>query len=231
MDPHHETWDLWIKKDKSNREFFEVAAGTILVQNTNWVNVNKAIKNLKDNEIFSFKKIIECDEEKLEEVIRPAGFFKQKSRYLKALSRYLENNTRNEVPSRQTLLKIEGVGNETADSILAYCYGQSTPIVGTYTRRFFARFFLEKEFMTMKCDLIQKFMKSNLGGKFEEYGRFHALIVCHAQNICQKKNPQCQVCCLREMCKFSLESSNQEEKMEIQNKIAKSYKKKKQKTT
>ena len=82
MDPHHETWELWIKKDKPPEEFFEVAAGTILVQNTNWVNVNKAIMNLSQNGINSFASLVSLEPDLLEDLIRPAGFFKQKSRYL-----------------------------------------------------------------------------------------------------------------------------------------------------
>ncbi|MHA2202356.1 MAG: hypothetical protein ACW991_01585, partial [Candidatus Hodarchaeales archaeon] len=73
LDPHAETWDLWIKGDKNSSETFEVAVGTILVQNTNWRNVNKAIANLKGKDVYTFRQLQEIKEEELEELIKPAG--------------------------------------------------------------------------------------------------------------------------------------------------------------
>ena len=105
LDPHAETWDLWIKGNKTPSETFEVAVGTILVQNTNWRNVNKAIVNLKKNNVTSFKNLLEVLPEKLEQLIRPAGFYKQKAVYLKSLSKlFLTYSNRDKSPSRQELL-------------------------------------------------------------------------------------------------------------------------------
>ena len=87
FNPHHDTWILWTKDNKTKEEFFEVAIGTILVQNTNWKNVDKAVENLRSNKIFTFAKILGCEDELLIELIRPAGFFKQKAEYLKAISK------------------------------------------------------------------------------------------------------------------------------------------------
>ena len=203
LDPHAETWDLWIKGNKTPSETFEVAVGTILVQNTNWRNVNKAIVNLKKNNVTSFKNLNEVFLEKLEQLIRPAGFYKQKALYLKSLSElFLTYSNSDESPSRQELLNIKGIGKETADSILVYCFQQPVSIVWTYTRRFLARFQGEINYLKLAYDKIQKELVRNLKKDFEVLGRFHALVVCHGQNLCLKKSPRCSKCFLLDRCLY-----------------------------
>ena len=85
IEPHHTTWMLWLKQ-KSKEELFEVAVGTILVQNTNWKNVDLAISNLFEKNIRSFRSLKATEPVHLEEIIRPAGFYKQKARSLYSLA-------------------------------------------------------------------------------------------------------------------------------------------------
>ena len=222
LDPHAETWDLWIKGDKSPSETYEVAIGTILVQNTNWRNVNKAIANLKKNHIIAFEDILRISEEDLEVIIKPAGFFKQKSSYLKSLSDlllrcFLEDRT----PSREELLACKGVGKETADSILVYCFQQPVPIIGTYTRRFLTRLYGEVDYLRKSYETIQKEIASKLERDFEVFGRFHALIVVHCQNYCQKSSPNCSECFLREFCIYGSKYEADSKIAQIQNLIVK----------
>jgi endonuclease-3 related protein len=201
LDPHAETWDLWIKGNKSLSETYEVAVGTILVQNTNWRNVNKAIANLKRKSIISFEDILMIRGEDLEVIIKPAGFYKQKSSYLKSLSDLLLSCFLEEqVPTREELLACKGIGKETADSILVYCFQQPVPIIGTYTRRFLTRLYGEVEYLKKEYEAIQKEIASNLESDFKIFGRFHALIVVHCQNYCHKNRPNCPECFLRKFC-------------------------------
>ncbi|NHJ01119.1 MAG: hypothetical protein EAX86_03205 [Candidatus Heimdallarchaeota archaeon] len=205
MDPHHETWELWMKPNKTNFEFYEVAIGTILVQNTNWTNVNKAINNLKNNSITSFKQMVELNKDDLIDLIKPAGFYRQKAEYLLILSNkmieLLQNRT---IPNRSQLLDLKGIGNETADSLLVYCYQQASPIIGTYTRRFFARNEGSVVYYTMRYNDFQYEIETLLGLDFEILGRFHALVVCHCQNLCHKLKPMCKNCFLTNTCQNSI---------------------------
>ena len=227
LDPHAETWDLWIKGDKSPSETYEVAVGTILVQNTNWRNVNKAIANLKRNNVFSFENLLRIEEEILEELIKPAGFYKQKSSYLKSLSNLFLRCFQNEhTPSREELLACKGVGKETADSILVYCFQQPVPIIGTYTRRFLARFFGEVDYLRKSYEAIQKEIAGGLEKNFEVFGRFHALIVVHGQNYCQKNNPICSECFLCHSCIYGQNHQIDSKIAQIQRAITKSPKNK-----
>ena len=125
---------------------FEVYVGAVLTQNTNWKNVEKAIENLKRENLITPEAILSCPEEKLQELIKPAGFFRQKARYLKNLCHFVEKNggienlKRIEMESlRKELLKVKGIGKETADSILLYGLNKPSFVVDAYTKRLFSR--------------------------------------------------------------------------------------------
>lgn len=231
LDPHAETWNLWIKANKSTSETYEVAIGTILVQNTNWKNVDKAIANLKSSNVSSFEHIQRIKLEKLEHLVRPAGFFTQKAQYLKSLSTLLLScYNHNKSPSRQELIDCKGIGKETADSILVYCFQHPVPIVGTYTRRFLARFLGNVSYLKIKYENIQQELNKDLEKDFEVFGRFHALVVCHGQNLCQKNNPKCSKCFLLDFCIYGHQHKTDPEIAKIQTIITKSPKTKKTKT-
>ena len=206
LNPHHDTWVLWTKSDKSPEEIFEVVIGTILVQNTNWKNVDKAIDLLKKNKLFSFENISNSNEQILVESITPAGFFNQKKDYLKSVSELFIKNTWKDI-TRQQLLTTKGIGKETADSILNYCLKKPFPIIGTYTKRFLAKYFGKIEYLNKKYENIQneinnEFIESE--NKTYDLGLFHALIVVHSQNICTKRYPKCNDCFLKKNCKYNL---------------------------
>ena len=65
---------------------FEVIVGAILTQNTAWINVEKALKRFEKN--LSPERILKLPIEVLQNIIRPAGFYKQKSQYLKAVTEW-----------------------------------------------------------------------------------------------------------------------------------------------
>ncbi len=227
IEPHHDTWILWLKK-KTQREVFEVAVGTILVQNTSWKNVDIAIRNLLDKGIDSFIKLKTVDSEKLEQIIRPAGFYKQKTRYLFSLADLFSrlNLSNRQFPTRNELLEVKGIGRETADSILVYCFYQPVPIVGTYTRRFLTRMYADPGFLKQKYEKIQERIENEFSDDHFTLGKFHALIVAHCQKYCQKKQPLCDECFLRSNCIYGQEYKSNSKIASIQSKISKDKKKK-----
>ncbi|MFX1253898.1 MAG: endonuclease III domain-containing protein [Promethearchaeota archaeon] len=217
LNPHASTWELWIKPNKPPSEVFEVAIGTILVQNTNWRNVNKAVFNLKQAGINSFKQLDNIDLEQLKELIKPAGFYNQKAVYLQTLCKFLlTHQEQGTLPSRQQLLSCKGIGKETADSILVYCFQQPIAIVGTYTRRFFARIHGKVDYLKVPYEMIQKEQNKGLPKNPEVLGRFHALIVCHGQNLCQRTTPKCSKCFLESECLYGQKHKNDSNIAQIQ---------------
>jgi endonuclease-3 related protein len=126
----------------------EVIVGAYLTQNTNWSNVEKAIANLRRAHVLSIKGLRELPLNHLEQLIRPSGYFRQKAQRLKAFISFLDASYSGSLermfaePTRKLraeLLALNGVGPETADSILLYAGNHPVFVVDAYTRRIFER--------------------------------------------------------------------------------------------
>jgi len=175
-------WVLWCKKQKNNREREEVIIGAILTQRTNWRNVELAIKNLNQAKIKSLKDIYGRGPKKLESLIKPSGFYKTKAQYLFNLAKFIIENygglekmkkEKTEV-LREKLLKLKGIGPETADSILLYALDKPIFVIDEYTRRLVKKRKLAKN---LSYTSLQKLFEKNLRKDFKLYQDFHALIV------------------------------------------------------
>lgn len=171
---------------------WEICIGAILTQNTNWGNVELALKNLKEADLLSRKDIQKVSEKKLAALIKPAGYYNQKAKKLKVLA-YFSGK-----PTRENLLGLWGLGPETVDSILLYAYGLPYFVVDAYTRRVFSRMGL----LHAKTDYekIRNIFESNLPKDVNLYKEFHALIVELAKRHCKAK-PLCKNCPLSPDCK------------------------------
>jgi endonuclease III related protein len=125
---------------------FEVIVGAYLTQNTSWRNVEIAIANLRRAGILNVAGFRLVSLTRLESLVRPSGFFRQKARRLKIFVRFLDATYGGSLSRmfaqptkvlRAQLLSLEGVGRETADSILLYAGGHPVFVVDAYTRRIF----------------------------------------------------------------------------------------------
>lgn len=152
----------------------EIIIGAILTQSTRWENVEKAIANLKQKNLISFSKILKTHNSKLAQIIKPAGYHNQKAKKLKAVAKFFLT-TKNQIPTRQQLLNVFGIGPETADSIRLYAYGQPEFVVDAYTKRIFSRLKLIKP--NAKYLEIKDFFESNLKNDAKLFNEYHALIV------------------------------------------------------
>ena len=169
---------------KTRAQQFEIICGSLLTQNTNWIQVEKVLLNLKSLDSLSPEGIISLSSEVLKESIRPAGYYNQKAVRLKHLATwYLELESK--IPERNELLSLKGVGPETADSILLYAFKQPSFVVDAYTRRIITNLGLADE----KADYnqIKVLFEENLPKNFEMYQEYHALLVEHAKRYYQKK--------------------------------------------
>ena len=182
---------------------YEVIVGAILTQNTNWSNVEKAIANFGENLTPQF--VAAADFAQLSEIIRPAGFFNQKTAYLKATTEWFAKydysvEDVHKIPLktlRPELLATKGIGQETADSILLYAFNLPTFVIDAYTHRLCARYSVDvgKTYSSAKA-----FFEDNLPKDVQLYNEFHALIVINAKEHCKKK-PICEGCPLAEDCR------------------------------
>ncbi|WP_198017504.1 endonuclease III domain-containing protein [Syntrophorhabdus aromaticivorans] len=182
----------------------EVIVGAILTQNTSWKNVEKAIDNLKAMNLLDVGALHALSMEQLAKVIRPSGFYNVKSKRLKSFVKVLHDEFSGAISNldvlgtaelRKLLLRIEGIGNETADSILLYALNRPIFVVDAYTKRFLVNHGLYTGDGTY--DDVQSFFMEHLPPDTYLFNEFHALIVCLCQNYCRKV-PACAACPLRE---------------------------------
>lgn len=183
---------------------YEVMVGAILTQNTAWSNVEKAIANFGGR--LTPQLIASLPLEELREFIRPSGFFNQKALYLKALTTWyaaygyaVDAVQRHPLEKiRAELLKIKGVGWETADSILLYAFSYPSFVVDAYTKRLLERLPIEVE---LQYQAIKTYFEQALPCDAALYNNYHALIVINAKEHC-KKQPLCVSCPLEDECRF-----------------------------
>lgn len=171
---------------------FEICVGAILTQNTAWTNVEKAIVNLHSVGVMEPTTILSTPMPRLAQLVRPAGYFRQKAKKLKIFSKwFLEEwsgdfSRMRRVPLiklRARLLSVWGIGPETADSILLYALGKPSFVVDAYTKRLCDCFGIAfKDYHE-----YQKFFTSSLPKSTKIYNEYHALIV--AWGKLHKKDP------------------------------------------
>jgi endonuclease-3 related protein len=180
---------------------FEVVVGAILTQNTAWRNVRKAISNLKSRSLLSPQALYHVPVQDLATVIRPAGYYNIKARRLKHFVRFLFQESAGDLGRllakdidtlRGKLLSINGIGPETADSILLYAGGKPTFVVDAYTRRILFRHNLIPE--ETSYDEVRDFFMDCLEPDASMFNEYHALLVHVGHTFCLKKNPKCSGC-------------------------------------
>lgn len=185
---------------------FEILVGAILTQNISWTNVEKAITNLSDKDILSLEGILKADIEDLALLIKPAGYYNQKSRYLKNMCQYISKNygsldlflSQDIDFLRKELLNIKGIGPETADSIILYAAEKPVFVIDTYTKRIFSRLGLIRP--NISYDKAQSLFMGNLPKDVMLFKEYHALIVRLGKDYCINKKPHCQNCPVNSLC-------------------------------
>ncbi|MDA8104505.1 MAG: hypothetical protein M0Z71_03910 [Nitrospiraceae bacterium] len=179
---------------------FEVAVGAILTQNTNWGNVEKAITNLKNERKLNAAALHSLPVGRLASMIRPAGYFNIKATRLKHFMDFLVREyggsmakmKKEEVDViRKKLLAVNGIGPETADSIILYALEKPVFVIDAYTKRVLSRHnILDHD---SSYDKFQQLFHRNLGKDVQLFNEYHALIVRVAKEHCKTK-PICAGC-------------------------------------
>jgi endonuclease-3 related protein len=184
---------------------FEVAVGAILTQNTNWGNVEKAITNLKKEKVLSAKAIHEMPVKKLASLIQPSGYFNIKAKRLKSFIDFLMNDYRGGMEKmrkeemhslRKKLLDVNGIGPETADSILLYALDKPIFVIDAYTKRVLSRHNILGH--DEPYDRFQELFHSSLRKDVKLFNEYHALFVRVGKTFCKPK-PRCEECPLGAM--------------------------------
>lgn len=182
----------------------EMIVGSVLTQNTNWNNVEKALGNITRAELMSIERLLALTNEELAQLIRPAGYYNIKAKRLKNLLHMIDKEYDGRLQRllddelyscREKLLQVKGVGEETADAILLYGCGHPIFVVDSYTHRIFSRHNLVEE--ESYYGAIQECFMEKLPADAELFNEYHALIVRLAKDFCKKNNPLCDTCPLK----------------------------------
>jgi len=185
------------------RTRFEIIVGAILTQNTAWKNVARAIRNLRHARLLTADAIRRIRADRLARLLRPSGYFRQKTRTLKSFVRFLHEEYQGSLSRmfaaptdvlRAQLLAVHGIGPETADSILLYAGQHPVFVVDAYARRILERHALLHG--KPGYDEIREMLESSLPRNHQLFNEFHALIVYVGKNYCRPNNPRCSQCCL-----------------------------------
>jgi endonuclease-3 related protein len=184
---------------------FEVMVGAILTQNTSWRNVEKAIQNLKARKLLNVRGIHQLKRNQLASLIKSSGYFRIKADRLKAFVNFIveeyggriENMRREKMEVlRQELLHVNGVGPETADSILLYGLRKPIFVVDAYTKRILARHGIISE--KASYDEVQELFMDHLPHDEKLFNEYHALLVHLGKTLC-KKIPRCARCPIKDI--------------------------------
>ncbi len=183
---------------------FEVMVGAVLTQNTSWGNVERAIVNLKKNKLLELRRMHRLPRRRLAVLIRPAGYYNIKALRLKNFLDFLVNScggnlkkiaAQNTQELRAQLLSVNGIGPETADSILLYALNKPVFVVDAYTKRIFSRHGLAGE--DDDYDAVQKIFTQHLRKDVKLFNEYHALLVRLGKEFCLKRRPECDICPLK----------------------------------
>jgi endonuclease-3 related protein len=214
------------------RSRFEVIVGAYLTQNTNWSNVEKAMANLRRTRRLSVSAMRDAPLAELETLVRPSGYFRQKARNLKTFIAFLDRQYSGSLTRmfaeptaklRTELLELNGVGPETADSILLYAGNHPVFVVDAYTRRVLLRHGIiskKTAYEEIRAIIEQAISSSEAGSLVvknrvsdprhpvsrmssaarstlaQHYNEFHALIVRAGNHYC-RSTAKCEGCPLQ----------------------------------
>jgi len=188
---------------------FEVCVGAILTQNTSWTNVERAIANLKSAGALDARKLFALPETELAQLIRPAGYFNVKAKRLRSFLRVLVDEFNGELPHlfagdtktvRARLLDINGIGPETADSLLLYAGGHHSFVVDAYTKRVFSRHHwcsADADYKAMKALCESALARKPLSERLDYWQDYHAQLVMVGKHYCRKAESRCEGCPLQ----------------------------------
>ncbi len=181
---------------------FEVIAGAILTQNVSWHNAKTAVDNLKRSKLLSPSIILKAPHRQIAGCIKSSRFYNQKTKKLKTFCNHLIMNYNGSLDKffskdlgllRKELLNLNGIGKETADSILLYAGKKMTFVVDAYSKRLMERYGIFNISSNRGYDEVRALFMRYLPEEIYVYNEYHALIVHHCYAVC-KSTPNCKIC-------------------------------------
>jgi endonuclease-3 related protein len=183
------------------RTRFEIILGAILTQGVAWSNVEQALRALWRAGLRTPAAIGRAPLARVARLIRPAGYFNQKARAIKGFVRFLHAEHGGRLdrmfgmpagPLRGRLLRLGGVGPETADAILLYAGGRPSFVIDAYARRILFRHRVIRG--VEGYETLRLGFEAALPRRTRLYSEFHALIVRVGKDRCRRARALCDGC-------------------------------------
>ena len=191
---------------KNEKQQLEVVFGAILTQNTSWKNVEKAVVELNKNNLIDVRKIIKIENKKLANIIKSSGYHNQKAKKLKNFCNFLMENYNGKLrllfkkdinKLRKQLLSVNGIGPETADSIILYAARKPIFVIDAYTKRILNRIGCKEK----TYEELQNLFMQSLPNSEKLFNECHALLVELGKSVCRKE-PLCEKCPISMHCNY-----------------------------
>lgn len=189
---------------------FEVMVGAVLVQNTRWLNVERALARMRAADCLSAEAVCGCSPDQLRVLIQPAGCQSVKARRLGNLAQWvvtfgghqqIARTHDNELRAR--LLAINGIGPETADAILNFACGRPIFVADRYAQRLFARLgYINGCDKSRRYQTVRAMLEAAMHGRVQALQDLHAATVLHCQQLCGRV-PECSLCRFQRYCHFN----------------------------
>ena len=188
---------------------FEVIVGALLMQQTAWRNVAAAIRSLKAAGLLEVRALAAAPIPVIRRHVKIAGLYRTKPRRLRSFCRHLLLRSDGDLERyfdrpmeevRSDLLAQDGVGPETADSILLYAGAHPIFLVDAYTIRIGRRIGL---FDGERYGAVQRHFEDRVPRELETYREYHALLVTHAKTLC-RPDPRCDACPVQDLCDYGI---------------------------
>lgn len=183
---------------------WEIMMGAVLVQRTSWRNAERALANVQAalgiEGLSNPRTILGVADDRLTELLRPAGHFNRKPRTMKLLAGLVVELggagamlASNEATAqlRARLLGVWGIGPETADAILLYALDRPVFIADAYALRLGSRWGLFGP--AADYEEAQRTFSDNLPEDAALFNEYHALVVEHGKQLCRPV-PLCDMC-------------------------------------
>jgi endonuclease-3 related protein len=190
----------------------EVVVGAVLVQAVAWRNAEAALHALRGAGLLELRALAAADPDRLVPLIRPAGYYRAKARTLQGLAAWIAGSgglpALRAAPAaevRRGLLRVRGVGPETADAILCYALGQPALLADAYTRRILGRMGLLPAEVAGDYERARAALQVHLPPHAPApwLGELHALFVAAGKAWCRPRDPRCGGCPLRPACRLA----------------------------
>ncbi|MCP8312055.1 MAG: endonuclease III [Candidatus Methylarchaceae archaeon HK02M1] len=190
--------NAYLKETHENRgNPFKVLISTILSQRTRDENTRKAVQKLF-SVYKNVKEISEADEDIIQELIKPAGFYRIKARKIKEVSRILMEQYKGEVPSNlEQLLSLPSVGRKTANCVLVYGFSKAAIPVDTHVHRITNRIGIVH---TKRPEQTESELMKIIDKRY--WLEFNELFVRFGQRVCRPIKPRCDICSLKHECEW-----------------------------